>query len=424
METITFRKLETVRQARDFIKRLNNWPREAKERGQKSAWIMAWPAYPILYTFDIAYSATENYAALSAAKKIAQPYLVKAESEGYSHTICGYIRNTLGYVCMVKELGTIPPDAPDGGLVKPDMFIAPSNSCDLRIKHYQDLARYWDIPVYGYDFIFPQYEADEEEIENCVKYNAEEYNGLIAFLEQQTGKKMDWDKFAQFLQLDYQTRKLYRAIYDLRKAIPGPMATRDAITAMVPYYWFPCDKAAVEFYSKLYQEVKDRVDKGIGALSQEKYRIFWFGLPPWHTLTLYNYLDSQGAACIIDNIYHPFQIPEDRKDPLEALANRMLRTGWGDESGMYFPLNYMQRVIEEYKVDGIVVHQVLGCRQVTVGAKTCIQQLEREYKKIPVLYIPGELIDLRDYSDADTKRNIDEFVETVATYKEATAKLS
>lgn len=412
-----FRRLETVRPAREFIKRLNIYPWQAKEKGQKTAWIMAWPPYAILHAFDIAYSATENYAALSAAKKVVQPYLIRAESEGYSHTLCGYIKNTLGYASMLEELGTVPPDAPDGGLVKPDMLIAQSNSCDNRVKHYQNLARYWDIPLYGFDSLFPQYEADQEEIENIVKYNAEEYKGLIAFLEKQTGKKMDWDKFEELLHNDYQTRRLYREIYDMRKAVPSPMGTRDTITAMVPFYWFPCDPTSVDFYRKLHAEVKDRVDKGVGALPNEKYRIFWFGLPPWHTLTLFNYLDEYGAASVIDTIYHPWAVPEDRENPLETLANRMLYTNWSDESGMDYPLGWMRDVVEEYKVDGIMVHQVLGCRQVTVGAKTSIWRLQNKYKKIPALYIQGDLVDLRDYSDADTKKSIADFIETLSTFK-------
>jgi benzoyl-CoA reductase/2-hydroxyglutaryl-CoA dehydratase subunit BcrC/BadD/HgdB len=318
----------------------------------------------------------------------------------------------------VQELGEIPADAPDGGLVKPDMLIAPSNSCDNRIKHYQNLSRYWDIPVYGYDAMFPQYEATPEEIDNCMKYNAEEYKGLIAFLEKQTGKKMDWDKFEEFLHRDRETRLLYREIYEMRQAVPCPMLTRDAVTAMVPWYWFPCDAAAVEFYRKLRQEVKERVDHKIGSLPEEKYRICWLGLPPWHTLTLYNYLDEYNAASVIETIYHPCPVPEDRDDPLETLAYRMYYTHWTDESGMFFPLDWMRSVVEKYKIDGIVVHQVLGCRQVTVGAKTCIQQLQQEYRKMPVLFIPGDNVDLRDYSDAETRANLASFMEAVATYKE------
>lgn len=419
---IEFRKLETVRLVRDFLKGLTSKAREAKQKGQKTAWIMAWPAYPILYTFDIVYSATENYAALSAAKRVIQPNLIEAESEGYSHTLCGYIKNALGYASIAKKLGAIPPDAPDGGLVlPPDMLLAPSNSCDGRIKHYQDLARYWDIPVYGYDAIFPQHDASPEEIENCVKYNAEEYKGLIAFLEKQTGKKMDWDKFEKFLQIDYETRKLYREIYELRQAVPCPMLTRDSISAMVPWYWFPCDPAAADFYRKLRAEVKDRVDKKIGALSEEKYRIFWLGLPPWHTLTLFNYFDAYGAASVAESVYHPFSVPEDRKDPLETLANRMLYTYWGDEGGRYFPPEWMLQVIDDYKVDAIAAHLVMGCRQVTIGTRTSVQDL-LQYRQMPVLYIIGDLVDLRDYSDAETRANLANFMEALANYKASQGK--
>ncbi len=304
------------------------------------------------------------------------------------------------------------------GLVKPDFLISQSNTCDPRVTHYRAVAQYWDIPLYGYDFIIPQYDADREEIENCIKYNAEEYRGLITFLEKQTGKKMDWDRFDELMQIDYKSRELFREIQQLRKAVPSPMSTREHTTAIVAWYWFTCDPATVDYFTKIRNEVKEWVDNKIGYLPEEKYRIFWLGgIPPYHTLELYNYFDGYGAASAFETVYQFHREAEEREDPLENLASRLMFTHMNDQAGAYYPQDWVRNKVDDYKIDGIVAHQIMGCRQVTVGVKACIEKL-REYKEIPALFIPGDQVDMRDYSDPNTRANMANFMDALATSKE------
>ena len=412
------RRLQSVRMGREFTRRLYVGAREAKERGQKATWVMAWPAWPILHTFDIVYSPTENYGAFSAVKQVIQPLLQRAEGMGYAHDLCGYIKNAIVYPLMEKEFGGPPPDAPDGGPVKPDFLISQSNTCDPRVTHYRAVAQHWDIPLYGYDFNTPQYSADREEIENCIRYNAEEYRGLIAFLEKQTGRKMDWDKFDEAMQTDYKSRQLFQEIQLLRKAVPSPMSTRDNIAVIVVWYWFTCDPACVEYLTKVRDEVKEWVDNKIGYLPEEKYRIFWLGgIPPYHTLELYRYFDGYGAASAFETNNQFYKESEERKDPLENLASRLMSTHMADQGGVYFDQDWIRSIVDGYSIDGIVAHQIMGCRQTTVGVKACIEKL-REYKEMPALFIPGDQVDMRDYSDPNTRANMANFIDALATSKE------
>ena len=49
------------------------------------------------------------------------------------------------------------------------------------------------------------------------------------------------------------------------------------------------------------------------------------GLPPWHTLWIFNYFESFGAVFVIENVYRgydPVEVPSRVKDPVEYLAWR------------------------------------------------------------------------------------------------------
>src|SRR3990172_8842176 len=109
----------------------------------------------ILWAMDIVPIWPENFAGLCAAKRVAQPMLVKAEAECFSNVICGYARTGIGYDAYKKELGAPPAMAPDGGMAEPDLLLGCSATCDPRFKWYQALGRYRDSPIYSFDIITP-----------------------------------------------------------------------------------------------------------------------------------------------------------------------------------------------------------------------------------------------------------------------------
>ncbi|MEK7847997.1 MAG: hypothetical protein AAB270_03645, partial [Chloroflexota bacterium] len=63
--------------------------------------------------------------------------------------------------------------------------------------------------------------------------------------------------------------------------------------------------------------------------------------------------------------------------------------------------------------DGMVMHATRSCRATTIG-QLHLKNLVQRYVKIPGLQLISDIIDLRDYSEAEWKSNIDSFLETVA----------
>jgi benzoyl-CoA reductase/2-hydroxyglutaryl-CoA dehydratase subunit BcrC/BadD/HgdB len=424
---------ESAGKIRTVVKRMYQQAQQAKEEKRKVAYCMVMCNYEeILTAMDIVQVYTENYAGLCAVKRQAECYMEKARAEGYSDLLCGYAQVGIGFDAMRHELGEMPPDAPDGGMPDPDFLLGCSMGCDPRWKWYQALGRYNDAPIYNMDVLMPPSDADMDAIrEHSVRYMAEELRGLIAFLEEQTGTKMDYDRLLAIIRQVEETRRWWRDAYELRKAVPTPMTTQDHFVLFVPHHMMLTDSFTLEFYKGLYEELKGRVDNGIGAIDDEKFRLLWgVGLPPWHTMSIMDYFTDFGAVFAAETAYmipDPFDVPPVVNDPVELIAQRaferntVLQRG-GQEAGGVPPLPYahLER-IRDYKIDAVVMHITRSCRASTMGQIHVRNVIRDYYPGMPVMFMESDIIDLDTYSEEETHNRIDTFMEMVDSYKRSAA---
>ncbi len=433
-KSTALKSTQSARKVRELVKKLYARAHEAKQRGQPVAYCMVSSHYnEILLAMGIVGVWTENYASVCAAKQVAEPLLVKAESEGYSNVICGYARTGIGFDALRRELGTVPPGAPDGGMPEPDLLLGSSASCDPRFKWYQALGRYKDTPIYNYDVLYPPVDADLNEVRDYyIKYQAEQLRGLVAFLEKVLGKKMDYEKLWEIIRIADETTRVWTAAQELRKAVPCPMPTEDHFNTFAPQRFMFGEKEALDFFRFLYDELKYRVDNKIGVIPNEKYRLLWGGgLPPWHNLRLLNYFEDLGAVFVIETTYRPLdmgEIPSSVTDPIEYLAWRAFQSltyrherakkGCGNPH-----VQLLLDLVEDYQTDGIVMHSTVSCRATTMG-QLYYSNLVQEYVPVPAMSIESDLIDARTYSEAQTKMQIEAFIEKVDSHKRALQKAS
>ncbi len=426
----------------------------AKKEGKVLAYAFIVSSYDeIIRAMDIVPVWTENYAGICGAKRDAERFLAKAESLNFSRSLCTYALCGLGFDQWREELGEMPPDPPWGGQARPDFMLSSSqNVCDPRRKWYQAAQQFMpDIPIYNAGFMWPYYEDDIEvrDVEDYyIKYNTNELRGLVAFLEKQTGRKMDWDRLMEIVDLSERTWTLIWETYELRRAIPTPMDTGDAMNTMVPMVFALGTQEGYDFFAELYQELKDKVARNEGVCPDEKYRLIWGGgLPPWFALSDFNYFHSKGAVFPVEITYrvvepmYRLKIP-DTNDPLERIAWRNFRfyTYWYEKArkrpGSEPDVERLIQYIEDYKIDGIVMHLAFSCRAVHLSLIWQLNQLKKIYKPIPTLILgrddksrrlrPKELpslilesdiVDMSSYSELGTRAMIDAFVETLESTK-------
>ncbi len=402
----------------------------------------------ILYAMDVLPVWTENFAGICGAKRDAERFLQRAESLGFSRSLCTYALCGLGFDQWREQLGEMPPDPPWGGQVRPDFMISSGQIlCDPRAKWYQATQQYMpDVPIYNIDLPYPLFDPkrDHREVWDYYhKYIVREFSGLISFLEEQTGKKMDYDRLRELVALSDKTWNLIEETYDLRAAVPCPMGTGDAMNTMVPLNFKMATREAYDFFLALKAELEQKIANKEGVVQNEKYRLLWGGgLPAWYALNDFNYFNSKGAVFPVETTYrmvapiHEMDIPK-TDDPLDHLAWRWLGywTFWYDRArqrpGSEPDVERLINYIERYKIDGVVMHEAFSCRTWHVGLIWQLHQLAKIYKPIPVLMIgsdgekkkglrevpslilESDIIDITSYSEVDTRNKIDAFIETL-----------
>lgn len=424
VKTTAVKGTATARLIRDLVKNIYRQAHEAKGEGKKVAYFMVASQYDeIIRAMDVVPIPTENYAGLCAAKRDMERFLLKAEEDGYSQVLCSYARIGLGFDSLRKELGGIPPNAPDGGMPEPDMMLGSSAVCDPRFKWYQAAGRYVDVPSYSIDVVAPPVQADLRAVRDYyIRYQEEQFRGLVAFLERQTGKKLNEDKLWETIRLGDEAWRLWYEIDRLRVARPCPMPAQDHFSIMVAGHYFCGTQVAVDFYQTLYDEVQAKVIQGQGVIPEEKYRLLYGGgLPPWHTLWIFNYFESFGAVFVIENVYRgydPVEVPAHVKDPITYLAWRaFLRFTQRHEQARrhsnHHVVERLWELINDYAIDGVVFHACRSCRATTIG-QLHLKNLLSQYTDIPMMQLVSDMVDLRDYSEAQWKAQIGAFIDALA----------
>jgi len=438
-------RLQSMYALRAYVDRMYEGGREAEEAGRPVAWCMLSIPTPILTAMGIEAVFPENYGAMCAASRTFGPFLERAEADGFPSHMCGYCRNGLGYAARMADLdGQIPPEAPQGGMAKPALLVGSGAVCDARYKFFQALGRYLDVPIY----ILESPAAGQREslmegaYERTISFLVKEYKEFVAFLEHLLGRKMDWDKLGE-MRGNKELDTVWWNTNELRRARPCPMHSRDFWSSMSGALYKAGDaEEMTSLYRKMHDEVKERVDNKIAGINrEERYRLTFEGLPPWHSLGFFDQLAERGWNFVYESSYHPMK-PTDIdlshiSDPMEryvransrSLASIIDRDFEPEEAAEIkeeikrqgFSNRLATRRAKEFQCDGAFLHPLLTCRAFTAPLFLYQKQLMEVYK-VPSLVLEGDIVDLTLFDPVAGLKRAEAFEETMDYYREVRKK--
>jgi benzoyl-CoA reductase/2-hydroxyglutaryl-CoA dehydratase subunit BcrC/BadD/HgdB len=334
----------------------------------------------------------------------------------------------------MKEVGGIPPEKPMSGMPKPTLLLSSGYFCDTRYKWFQSLGRYLDAPIWLLEMPHPGVRESfaDGAYEYTIDFLVKELREFVAFLEHLVGKKMDWDRLDEVVNDTIEMNRMWYEVNELRKAKPCPMHSRDFWSSMPASLYVADDpKKTAGLYQDMFNEVKERVDKGEAAIPEEKYRLAFAELPPWHSLGFFDRLAERGWNFPIESWSYQPPKPIDLSgvsDPLERVAKHTYQyfTGFfegayktGENLG-YFGYPYLEYV-REYKCDGLVAHPLLTCRTAT-NHLMYVQDRLMKVLKVPTLVLEGDIVDLKFFDPDEGLRKAEAFEETVEYYREVRKK--
>jgi len=349
----------------------------------------------ILYAMDIAPLHTETVTLLTALF-MGNPtdYLAAGAELKLAPEICSPHRALAG----AYSLGIFP---------RPDVMLWSNLICDNSAKSGELIAEMNQCPPF---FLEHAFGSSTEEID----YLVAEMQDLIAFLEKETGHKMDWNKLSESVERSDRQLQLLNEICELRKAVPSPLYNRAYLESRAADQLFAGQPEATAYLETIRDELKEMVSQKKGAVEPERFRIMTLFIPPMHLVGfLDKSLKSHGAVSVVEPFFTYWEECRlDPSKPLESLAKkyyaaperRTLYGPLGDET-----IRTLVNCAREYKVDGAIYYAFIGCRQ----SNALIKLFKDELNKIdvPVLTLDIDLVDTTVNNESEIQQKMEQFFE-------------
>ena len=384
------------------------WQRayRAREDGKYVAWCSGMIPSDILSAMDFFTVFTMNNSATSASRHVSLDLCEVAEAKGYSPDLCSYAKTDIGSALMGEE--TKNPLRPP----KPDILLVGNGQCHTINKWLESLGHIFNVPVVLIDVPFLHDGFDDDTYERGRRYVVEQLQELITFLEGFCGRRLNYDRLQECVELSGNMFRTWKAVYELCQNVPSPMSVFDIFTHLFPVLGFRATPEGVAYYEDLKAEVAERVAQGISAIPDEKFRVHLDGVPTWFNLRgLYSRLASYGA-CPITHVY-PLIFNYEKLDsarPLESTTDCLL--GAYANRGIKQRTDIVAEAVDDFHLDGLIMQMSRTCKAITVPSYEIAQGVERITGKPYVVY-ESDMCDPRLHSEAQLDTRLQAFMEVL-----------
>jgi len=372
------------------------------EGAKPVAWVTSGAPVELLRALDFYTFYPENHGALCGTQKMGPELCAVAEEHGYHQDLCSYARIDLGHYFSGKT--------PAGKLPKPDILFASNNICQTVVYWYKALAHYWKVPLLLFD---TPYNFDKIK-EHDISYMVRQFEEMIPLLERVSGRRFNYQKFQEIIYIAKETSNTWGEVLATMKARPAPMTIFDAFGHLAPIVSLRGLPVALDYYRILLSELKERIDHGIGAITNENKRLMWDNIAIWYKMRDFsdlfaeqgmNFVTATYTNAWAETIYYL-----DVNQPFESMAKAyslvILNNNLNNR------LELMERLIKEYQVDGLVIHSARSCKPYSVGQYD-LRRILIDRLKVPSVVIEADITDSRVYSEGQTRTRIEAFFEAM-----------
>ncbi|MEK7710351.1 MAG: 2-hydroxyacyl-CoA dehydratase family protein [Planctomycetota bacterium] len=409
----TVQRVEIKAQARlrsllkDYFVNLDS---AATDPARKVAWCTSVGPCEILTAFGFEVFFPENHGAMLGAKKVSHRFVPRAVGVGYSAETCSYMNSDIGaalagYSPLQEAYGIAGPP-------KPDVLVYSTNQCREVQDWWYFFGRRHDTPVMG---VCPPGHLGEV-TEEHIAFVRGRLLALIQQIETRFDLRLDWDRLREVVALSSRASGLWRELLETARSHPSPLTFFDGLIHMAPVIVMRGSQQAVDYYEELLTEMQDRVRDGVAAVPDERFRLYWEGMPVWPKIRELSEKFLNLHAVIAASTYcNSWAFEEyDGGDPLWWMAKTATEIfiNRDEQTKEVFLLDMFRR----FDIDGAIFHNARTCPNNTNSRFGMAQRL-RERHETPVLVIDGDLSDVRFFSTAQTMTNIEAFIEQLEERK-------
>jgi len=355
-------------------------------------WTTVFVPYEILNSMNVSGMFIEFFGAMLSGSGMSSKYLEISESKGFSTDGCSYHRTIIGA-------------AMEGIIPKPDVLIGASIPCNGGVKALKRIGEIFNKDVFILNIPI-------ESTPDSVDYLTDQYKKMIEYIENETGRKLDYDKLKMTIKYNNQAREYLIEANNLCKNVPCPANSND-LKNFIIFVLLQGTEEGVEVAKLFRDEFKFRIENGLTGLSEEKFRLMWIQNRIQFKTDLLNILEEKyGVNIVIDELNHIWWEPMDESQPLRSLAKRMIThpiVGPAERR-----LEVITQLAQEYKIDGAVNPAHLGCRQ-SAGARVLFKDALQKIG-IPLIHLDVDCVDERNYTSGQVITRMEAFLEMLSNY--------
>ncbi len=330
---------------------------------------------------------------------LAETYIDATENRGIAPDTCSLPKATMGAALM-------------GHLPSPSAIVSSNLPCDGGMASYLLIEKELKAPIFRLDI--PHHFKNKQ----ATNYFVGELKRMIAWLEENTPGKMDWDRLREICERRNRAKELELELWDMLREKPAPMAGEPIIYGhLLSMQLSPGSKFGVTFFNDLVKLANKIRKNGQGALPDERFRaLLWNPTPPCFP-DIYHWCEkTYGLAFLMDMLsfqQHDFIDTSSRESILEGLAQMimegpMARHTRGPCENFFDDIFYIH---ETFNLDMIFMAEHVGCKN-TKALNGMFRDLCRK-KNIPVFFLQYDLCDSRVAGPENMKKQIEVFMETI-----------
>jgi len=328
-----------------------------------------------------------------------EPFIDVAEGAGLPPDLCSLPKSTVGLVL-------------EGQMPEAAAMVTSNMPCDGGMAQYTIIERALGLPTFRLDVPHNFYD------DRAVAYFAGDLRRLIAWLEEHTPGRMDWDRLRVVCEERNRALELELELWDLLRARPSPMAAEPVYLSHLMYgVAQPGQPRGTEVFGRVAAFAAESLAAGESALEDERYRVALWNPPTLIFTDLFAWAEqAYGVAMIMDMLTyhrHPFvdtRTPETMLRDLARVAMQgpMARHTRGPAENFFGDLFHFY---EHFGLDMIWMAGHIGCKN-TQALNGMFRERCRE-RRIPLLIIDYDLSDTRVVSARGIRDQVSRFMETV-----------
>lgn len=356
---------------------------------ERSAIVSLYLPCELLHAMGIYQMFPEALSCYLAAAGSERVFIETAENNGVPKTLCSYHKAFIG----MAESGVLP---------KPRFILNTSLACDVNHLSFRRAAAYYKVPHFMLD-VPSQYNARN------LKYVENQLYEMQAFLEENSGSKLDEGALNAAVGRSKMTIKNFRAVCALRKdRFLSDEMTSQMLSVFATHVMLGTKEA--EKYSADLLKQLSACPKG-----RKGVRLFWVHtLPYWQDALrdLINFTDRcEIVACDMTLDAIDVNLAED--NPYTFMADRLLRnTVNGSRDNR---IGAVLKYARELDADGVVWYCHWGCKQ-TAGSASAAKEILEE-NGLPTLILDGDGCNSQNVNDGQTVTRMEAFLELLENRK-------